>query len=436
MLIRLFLTFFLLLMGPLFAAPDLQQPLMLGELVDIALQNHPSTRQAWWYANRAAAALGSAESAYYPKIDFDAYVTHGRDFKFINGPDTNFTIIGADLILSLLLFDAGERNANVISAKKALQAARWEMDWNIQKVVIDVLENAYSLLHAEEVVRGAHISLTEAERMLDAALELNQAGLSPISDVYTSRATFAQMKIELARQRSLRDIQKVKLATSLGISSEVSIELAPIENPQCPNTQQTDELVALAYRQRSDLMAKQAKVAESLANQAKTRASYGGRLSLTGNGGANRAIRDKANVLQYEITLNLDIPLFNGFETMYQNRMAFADARLSMEELAQLELDISLEVLTHSFLLKAAQEMLPDADEDLKNSIKAYESVLERYQAGKERITEISNAQRQLAEARVRYSDIKTRWLVSIAKLAYATGTLAPYLESRCEKIP
>ena len=74
--------------------------------------------------------------------------------------------------------------------------------------------------------------------------------------------------------------------------------------------------------------------------------------------------------------------------------------------------------------LQAAQEMLHDAEDNLANSLKAYEGMLAKYKAGTEGITDVSNAQRQLAAARVRYSDVKTRWLVSIANLAYATGII------------
>lgn len=118
---------------------------------------------------------------------------------------------------------------------------------------------------------------------------------------------------------------------------------------------------------------------------------------------------------------------------MYQNRIAYADTQISTEQLLELQLDISLEVLTYSRTLRAAQEMLPDAEDNLQNSVKAYEGVLDKYKAGKEGIAELSIAQRQLAAARVRYSDVKTKLLVSIANLAYATGTLAPYMEMPCQ---
>jgi outer membrane protein TolC len=188
----------------------------------------------------------------------------------------------------------------------------------------------------------------------------------------------------------------------------------------------TEELVALAYEQRADLMAKQAKLSESLFNQNKVYASYGPKVSLGGRGGPNYAFHEKEHGALYQISLNFEMPLFNGFEGVYQHRIAYADTQLSLEDLSELQLDIILEVLTHNRTLQAVQEMLPEAEENLNSALKAYESTLQRYQAGIERIAEVSNAQRQLATARVRHSEVKTRWFTSMANLAYATGTLRP----------
>lgn len=422
---RLILTVLLLLLSSLSAA----EPLSLGELVDVALQNQPSTRQAWWNAKRAAAAVGSAKSTYYPKLDFQASVLNGRDFKFINGPDTSYTILGADLLLSMMLYDFGETSANVKAAKMALAEANWQSDWAIQKVMLDVLENAYSVLDAQEVLQAGLFSLEDAERMLNLAVELNRSGVTPVSDVYIAKAAYAKMKMGLTQSKSQLAIKNGKLAASLGLSPDVELQLAPIGNPQTLQLQKTEELISLACSQRADLMGKRAALEKSLANQAKIASLYSPKLKFAGKGGANHALHDKANAMQYDVALNLEVPLFTGFDAMYQKRIAFADAQLSREDLSQLELDISLEVLTYSRSLEEAQEMMPDAEEVLTNSLKAYESVLEIYQAGKEKISAVSDVQRQLAAARVSYSDVKTRWLVSQAKLAYATGTMGKICE-------
>lgn len=427
------LTFFSLFSGFVQASPELDHPLTLTELVNLALENHPSTKQAWWNANRAASALGSAKSVYYPNLRLAANAVNGRDFKFINGPDTSYTIVGADLFLTFLLYDFGERSATIEMAKASLIAANWQTDWNIQKVMIKVLENAYSTLHAQETLEAAQISLAEAEKILNAAKELNRAGLTPISDVYTTQATFSQMKMELAQQKASLDIQKGKLAISLGLSASTTVDLASLEEFSTQQTQNTEKLIEIAFQQRADLMMRQAKLQETLFKQDRARTAYWPKLSFAGRGGFNHAMHDKTDAAQYQVALNFELPLFNGFDTLYQNRIAYADHQISNEELLELQLEISLEVLTYSRLLQATQEMLPDADDNLKNSLKAYEGVYEKYKAGKEGITELSYAQRQLATARVRYSDVKTRLLVSIANLAYATGTLAPYMEIPCD---
>jgi len=419
--------------APLCAVLEDDRPLTLCELVDIALSNHPFTKQAWWNANRAAATVGVARSLYYPQASLEGLAINGRDFKFINGPDTSYTILGADLFLSLLLYDFGGRESALNMAKASLVAANWQVDAAIQKVMIRVLENAYAVLYAQDVLQAAEDSLRDAEKVLMAARELNRTGLTPVSDVYTTQSTFSQMKMDLTQQTAALDIQRGKLAASLGLPACTPVSVASIEFAPCDHIEETDKLIAIALAQRADLMAKQAQLQATLFNKTRVRADYFPSLSFNGRGGFNHALHDKANSAQYQVSLNLDIPLFNGFDTLYRQREAYADSQISTEELMELQIDISLEVLTHSRSLKAAREMLPDAEENRLNALKAYEGALEKYKAGKERIAEVSIAQRQLAAARVRYSDVKIKQLVATANLAYATGTLAPYMETSCE---
>lgn len=410
--------------GSLQAAQDLSHPLTISELVAIGLENNPETRQAWWNAKRAAAAVGSAESDYYPYIHLSSMGEHGREFKYLNGPDVNYTFADAQLVLDLILYDFGKTSASVDSAKMVLLAANWQNHATIQKVMLRILENAYNVLHAQEVLQAEMTSLAEAEKMLGFARELNRAGLNPISDFYTSQATYSQMQMDVAQYKADLDIKRGKLAASLGFVADITLTIAPLNN--LPSTQKdtTARLIALAYEQRADLMAKQAKLCESYANLDKAKAEYTPTLSLVSRGGTKHYLHDKSRNDVAMIAIGIDIPLFAGFDSIYQKRMALAETQMTTEELAQLELEISLEVLTSSRNLEATQEMLCYAQTNLDNAQKAYEAVLEKYRVGKERIAEVSNALQQLSTARVRSSNVKTRYLVSIANLAYATGII------------
>lgn len=406
------------------ATSNCQHPLMVSELIEMALENQPSTRQVWWNAHRAAASLGAAKAAYYPYIGLEARAVNGRDFKSINGPDVSYTIVGADVTLDMLLYDFGERKANVNAARAALVAANWQADWNIQKVIMNVLENAYATLLAQEILKVNASSLADAENMWKVAKELNRVGLTSVVDVYASQALLSQMRISFSQQKALLDIQKGKLATSLGLTPSESIELAPLTQIPLPPKEKTKALISLASHQRSDLLEKQAKLTESIALLEKVKASYRPKVGLTGRGGVNHAFHKREEGAQYQIALQFEMPLFDGFESLYQKRIECSNIEITREELAELQLSIALEVFTYLRTLEAAEEILPEAEVNLENSIKAYESMLEKYKAGQERITEVSIYLQQLALARTSYIETKTQWLVAIANLAFATGTI------------
>lgn len=413
---------------------DLSRPLTLPELVDIALQNNPSTKKAWWNAQRAAASVGSAQSPYYPQLDFGADISNGRTYKFVNGPQDSYTIGGANLFLNMLLYDFGGRNANLCSTRNALIAANWQSNFEIQKVMLQVLESAYQYIHAEELLKAAIVSQEEAERLLFISREMNRVGLNPISDVYTSESSLSIMKMETARQKAHLRVQMGRLLVSLGLSADGALALAPIQFMPTSYTQDLDKLIEIAHRQRADLFARQARVAEFESNLDRVYSAYGPKVRFHSMGGVNHYFHDHSGGWQYEVGLSLDMPLFNGFDTAYQNRRAYAELQLSIEEMNDLQISITMEVLSHSQTLIAVQEMLPNAEDNLNSAIKAYEGVLERYRSGKEAIVAVSNALRQLAQARVLYSDVKTRLLVSAASLAYSTGSLVPYTEIPCLK--
>lgn len=399
-------------------------------MVSIALDNNPQTQITWGHAKKLAAALGIARSDYYPHLGVEAYAGHGREFKFINGPDVTYTNIGADVVLSMMLYDFGRTQATVQQAQLALLAANWQTDWVLQKVMVKVLENAYSAIHAQATLDAYLETLKDAEHVLYTSNELNRSGLRAVTDVYTGRATFAQIQMEVAQQKALVDIQKGKLAASLGLPADTPLELAPLQPIGDMPVENVGRLIAFAKVQRADLMAQQARLAEAWARVKRAKADYWPRVSLRGRGGADHYFHDKASPGHYDITVNVEIPLFNGFETVYKNRYAYAEAEVNEEELAQLELDIALEVLTQARNLEAAREMFDYAKDNVDNSLDAYRGVMEKYGAGKEGIAEVSNSLRQLAAARIRYSDVQTRYLVAMANLAYVTGTLAPQMEN------
>lgn len=405
----------------------------LDELVTIGLENHPSTRQAWWNAKRSAAIVGQSKASYYPSIDFQLFGTHGRDFKFINGPTTDYSIVGGDFFLSVLLADYGERKASLEATKANLIAAKWEVDATIQSVMIKILNSGYALLHAKESAESMTLSFKDSEKILHAAKELAEAGLVPITDVYTAETTFLNAKMELSDSLSKLKIQQAVLLASAGIDPSTDMKLIgsiPVfEKEDLP----IKLLLGKAEEKRREIKVQQAKIAESLSLQKKAYSLYGPKLRLSGKVGEESDFRKDMHGFHYSATLNLEVPLFNGFETTYQNRAALADIESSYERLYEIRLQIASEVLSNIYALEAAEEMAVDAEKSLYYSKMAYEGVLEKYIKGISKMDDLSIAFRQLCRSRIKLSETKTRQLTALANLAYSIGTLPAKGDTACK---
>ncbi len=405
------------------ALPD--HPATLDELVDVALSNNPDTKIAWWNAKRAQASVDVAKSDFFPKLDLNLGAAHGKTFEFINGPNKKYTQTNADIILSMLLFDFGARSAELDARKMALVAADWRSDFSMQEVMIQVLERGYQLLHAQEVAEASRITRDDAKKMLHVAEELQRVGHTSISDVYTSRAVLSEFEMQLAKDILDRDIQSAKLVQAIGFSADTPIQVKPLSHIEPRAQQDIATLIQLAKENRKDLLARASDLKEASYLLQKAESQGLPELSFQAKGGLTHYHHDNTKSGNYDLSLNLKIPLFSGLETIYKNRMAYSDTKTSMSELAKLELEIANQVLEASRTHEAAQQMLGFATTNMENARLAYEAALEKYKAGKEEMFEAtSNALQKLASARVRYSEIKTLWLTSSAKIAYATGTL------------
>lgn len=418
---KFLLIFFLL---PILCFGD---ELSLADLIDIALKNNPETQRVWANVKRAQATVGVAKSAEYPHLSGQANVTHGREVKFPNGPNTIFTNYGGELSLNYLLYDFGERSAAIRATKDALQSAKWWADFSIQKIMSQVAAHYYEYLNANVVLETRKSSLQDAETIFDAAKELLKAGLRSENDHVTAKATISQIRMVLAQQNAASSIAYGKLLMAMGLpmDTEMQVDIHP-EGMQNPLFEEgISELIAVAEGQRADLMAKQAMLAEMNARVDRAKRAPLPKLQALGQAGWLQYDKHRGSGYNYSAGLALNFPIFKGFEYTYQKRQALADAEMTAAEIKELQNEIALEVLTYSELAKAAHEALQFSEDSYTDAMKSYENTLESYKAGLINIFDMLQSQRFLAEARNRNAEARTEWLVALSQLAFATGSLS-----------
>jgi outer membrane protein len=410
---------------PLFCClPLFGDPLSLAELIDIALKNNPETEKTWSNVKRAEAVVGLARSDQYPHLNAQGTLTHAREVKFPNGPNTVFTSYGGELNLNYLLFDFGETSAAVRATKEALQSAKWWADFAMQKIISEVSANYYEYLNATELLAMQESSLQDARTILDSASELCNAGLRAESDVITAKAAVAEIHMRLAQQKAATAIAYGRLLTAMGIPIETQLEVQTqpegVRNPLFKESVPT--LIKSGEEHRADLMAKQASLSEMNARVDRAKRAPLPKLRVLGQGGWLEYTRHRGSGYNYSAGLALDIPLFKGFEYFYQIRVALADADITVAELKELHNAIALEVLSYSETVKAAEMAMHYSEEFFHEAFKSYEGSLQSYHAGLINIFDLLQAQRFLSDARNKKVLSRTEWLVSLAQLAFAIG--------------
>lgn len=442
-----------------------ENALNLAELIDIGLQNNPSTKQTWAMARSAAAQYGIVLSDFYPNIQFTSQYTRVRGTF---GPPTVFsslgptssssgssggvpassqgavtsssnslysTTAGPDVELSYTLFDFGQRTSAAIAAREALYFADWSHNQEIQSVIQTIMDDYYVYLYQLRVLSSNEANLETACASLDAANQKFSLGLAALGDVAQARTQYLQAKINLTSQKQNVENSFAQLAVDLGLPANVGFKVQPMpdEVQAEPMLESVDELVALAQTQRQDLLAAQADYRSKDALVVNAERAIYPVLATDLDIGKYWFQDNQRESYHWVAELTLSFPLFQGFFHKNNLNKARANRDQSVAKLVQTELGVIQNVATSHMYVKTSAQNLKDTDEYLKAAELEFNIALSSYKAGTKTILDVLSAQSSLADARSKKAGAQKNWYTSLASLAYATGSLClPDAQEKC----
>jgi outer membrane protein TolC len=398
----------------------------LADAVNIALQNNPATRAAWADARAAAARYGSARGAWYPKVDLNGTLLYAKDITTKGQPDDSETGISTTASLSYLLFDFGGRSAVVEESRQSLLAADWTQNAVMQNTVLQTEMAFFNQAGAKALLEANRTSLAEAEANLTAAEERHRMGLATNADVLQARTAYAEVKLAVLDTEGQVRIAKGALAVVMGYPANISFD-PEIEVPEIPRfglSQTVNQLIEKALASRPDLQASQALALESAARVGETRSRMLPSFFATGSLGRQwfKNIPGYTN-LTYG-SLQLQIPIFNGFSRNFDLLQAKAEAEAARERLRGAEQTVIFQVFsTHSEFL-TADERVKTTDDLVASASQSEAVALGRYREGVGSILDLLSAQRILAVARAEQINARLGWFINLARLAHDIGIL------------
>jgi len=392
------------------------------------LANNPQTRAAWNTARAASAAVGLSLGAYLPRIDL-ALPGSKQKAAFAGG---QFVIEQSTLTpmasLNLLLFDFGGREADIKSARRALEAANWTQNAVYQNVILQIESVYYAYLSAKALLEAQETSLKGAQVNYDAANARHQSGVATVADVLQAKTALSTTELQIITTQGLIQTLHGALASSMGLPADAAFEISdtlPESIPFDSVGKKVDACIKEAEARRPDLVASRALVLAAEAGIQKARSTFFPVISLSGDIGRIYYRGSPISNSIFTVSVSVDLPFLFGLQE-YAVLAAKAEAEAARDQMMELGRGIELQVWTSYYGLKTAEQKIKTAGDLLASAQASDDVALGRYKEGVGSILDLLSAQAMLEDSREQLVRARFDWFLALVQFTHDTGALEP----------
>jgi len=437
---RRFITFGLIVgLGFALAAPGFSQEklvLTLDDCLNLALTQNPSLMATREREAAARAQVRQAASRFFPSLNgqgsdiLDKKVFTLEFPSFIPGEPpqkvkVDFTkTYQFTMAFSMPLFAGGslisgfrQANYNLGATKEIIRQSRQETVFNVKKAF-------YGYLLASKFAEVSDEAVTLAEKHYRNVKNLYEVGVASKFDLLRSEVQVANLKPQLIRARNSLSVAGLGIKTLLGLDLDRAIEIKG-ELSYTPLETDVREAVRRALLQRPEInqLMFQRRMAAEMVKIARAAGlpsvSIGGAYNFWTN---QFNFRNKNWESYYTVSLNLTVPIFNGFAIDAQ--VGQSKALLKEMEWAQKGLSeaIRFEVEQAVLNYRQAKESLASQEKNVEQAQEAIRIAELNYSEGLATNLDVSTAQVALSQAKTNLSQALYDCVISLAQLEKAIG--------------
>ena len=426
-----------------------EEPLTLGQAVQLALDKNPALRASAEDAEAARARLGQVKAARFPRLDFSEGVTRGNNPVYVFGAllsQRQFT--AANLALpglnappaldnlqtrlegQLVLFDWRRTELRVSGATTMLTAAELDTEQERQDLILRVVRTYYDVIVAREDLAAAHETLRSVEANEQRIRAMAEAGRVVTSDLLSAQVQRAQMREREIRAQNALELARLALGHEMGLEPgalrEPTGTLA--EPPASPLSAEEWESAAMAERptlRAAEMRQRAARTGNRLA-----KAELGPTVGLFAGVEHDAEGFGGPSGTNWTAGARLDINLFAGGADRHRMAEARARERQAAGRLESLRSSVRLETRQGYLETLAARQRAEAARDAVEQARESLRIVQNRYEASLTTITELLRAQAAQLEAHTTYSSALHDAQVARAQLERAAGRLTQESES------
>ncbi len=411
--------------------------LTLEEAVRIALDNQPRIRAAQSRIKAQQAVLGRAMSAYYPTINLRNEYRSSLASGTTSTSQKAFDFFSSSANVNWTIYDFGRREGTVQGARDSLDSRRFAERTSVEEVILNVKLTYYRYLQARALVRVRKDTVKDRELLVRQAKGFFEVGTRPKIEVARAEAALFGAKADLIAAENGVKIGWAELKNAMGVEDFPLQRLAEEAVLQKPVESLARELAIrkpavslkearkVAFSSRPELKDFEAQRRAQDADIAVARRGHLPNINFAGQYGRRNTSRGGNTFplqVLWQASINIQIPIFSGFDTTYEIEEAlrdYSEIRAREEETRQ---RIALEVERGYLNVIAAAERIRATVAAVKSAKENLDLADGRYRVGVGSIIEITEAQVINTEAQTNHIQSIYDYKIAEAELAKAMG--------------
>jgi outer membrane protein len=394
----------------------------LGDVIAMALANHPLIGEADAEVRAAVARRGQVASVKLPQVDASAGVSWLETKSSVTGDQERFNTSNVQGTVTQLVTNFGRTGASLAQAGDLAGAAALSARWSRVEVAFNAGVAYFNVLRAVNLQNVRRETVLQRESLQRQAQAFFDAGLKARIDVVRAEANLYQARADATGADYDAKTARLILLNQMGLDGPTDFELAgPPSSIEAAGT--IEEWLAEAEKNHPDLAALRMRLAA--ARNARLAAQRGNNPSITASGRLGWTGTDELPVdVGWSIGAQVAVPLFDGHLTREQT--AEAEAGVAAAEFA-----LGNRTRQVRLLVEQASQSMRDAAERLVAREKQREAFAEnlrlatgRYEAGAADIIEMIDAQVQMTVAETNVVETRFDQALALAALYRALGRL------------
>jgi outer membrane protein len=414
--------------SPQLPANGPEQRLTLQDAEALAIKNNPQISVYHLIYLASNQVTRETKSAYYPTIYGSFTAVGGQQGSRIAAGSLNAPRLlnraAGGLALSQMITDFGRTNNLVAAATLRAKAADMNAIATAYQIKLAVDEAYYNALQTLAEEKVAAETVRARQLVADQITTLFQNKLRSQLDVSFASANLSQAKLLLLDAQNNYQAALSQLSQVLGYTRQQNLSLVDTTGELKPPPDQVSQLEDEAFSNRPEIASQNFDYQAAQHFQKAERDLMFPTVSALGVVGQTAEGSVLNGVQQFptwygSAGVNLNVPIFNGFQYVARSREAGQRAKASGEELRDLKDRIANDVRTSWLNAITAYNRIGVSQQFLDETNLALDLSQTRYNLGLSSVVELSQAQLQQTQAEIEFAAARYRYRIAEAVLRF-----------------